>query len=116
MFNSDFKNFLKNILNLDLDSDFIFIKNSNLKYIYINSKFSELFSISSENLLGKDDHFLISDKKLLEDCLKSDLAALKENHVISVEEAFGIKFNVLKIKISIGNNEFGVLGFAKLKN
>lgn len=115
MFDSDFKNFLKNILNLNLEDDFIFIKDSNLNYIYVNTKFCELFNISSKNIIGKNDYFLIKDKKLLEACQKSDSEVLKKNHVISIEQAFGLKFNVLKLKVSIGHNNFGILGFAKLE-
>lgn len=116
MFNSDFKNFLKNILNLNLENDFIFIKDSDLNYIYANSKFCELFNIEVEDLIGKNDHFLIKNKELLKTCQKSDREALKNNHVISIEKASGVIFNVLKLKVSIGNDCFGILGFAKLED
>lgn len=116
MFDSGLKSFLKNILNLNLENDFIFIKDSNLNYIYANSKFCELFNIEVEKLIGKNDCFLIKNKELLDTCQKSDMEALKNNHIISIEKVFGVSFNVLKLKVSIGNNRFGVLGFAKLEN
>ena len=49
------KNILKNILNLDLENDFIFFKDSNLKYIYINKRFCELFEIELKDIRGKSD-------------------------------------------------------------
>ncbi|MGL5277754.1 MAG: hypothetical protein ACRC8M_01555 [Cetobacterium sp.] len=114
MFDSDLKKFLKNILNLDFEGDFIFIKDSNFKYVFANSKFCELFKICPEDIAGKDDTFLTNDEKFLRTCHESDLAALKENHVICTERAFNTEFNVLKMKIATGPNNFGILGFAKL--
>ncbi len=112
---SNLKVFLKSILNLDLENDFIFLKDSNLKYLYANKKFCELFKLDLKNLIGKDDYFLFEDKKFVDICQNSDLEALGKNYAITKEAAFGMKFNILKLKVSIGNNNFGILGFAKLK-
>lgn len=112
---SNLKVFLKNILKLDLANDFIFLKDCNLKYLYANKKFCELFKLDLKDMVGKDDCFLFDDKIFVEVCRKSDLEALEKNYAIKKEITFGMKFDILKLKISIGNNKFGVLGFAKLK-
>lgn len=111
----ELKKIFKNVLNLDLEKDFIFIKNTDLRYIYANSKFCELFNIKLSELIGKNDSFIFKDKALIEICRTSDLEAFEKNHSISVEEIFNINFRVLKIKISLGNNKVGILGFAKLE-
>ncbi|WP_407536450.1 PAS domain-containing protein [Cetobacterium somerae] len=112
---SNLKNFLKNILNLDLENDFIFLKDSNLKYLYANKKFCELFKLELKDFIGKDDDFLFEDKELVETCKVSDLKALEENYAVKKEIAFGLEFDILKLKVSTGNNKFGVLGFARFK-
>lgn len=112
---SNLKIFLKNILNLDLEKDFIFLKDSNLEYLYANKKFCELFKLDLKDLIGKNDYFLFEDKNFIEVCQKSDLEALEKNYAITKEIAFDMKFDILKLKVSTGSHEFGVLGFARLK-
>lgn len=112
---SSLKIFLENILNLDMEKDFIFLKDSNLKYLYANKKFCELFKLDLNSLIDKDDYFLFEDKKYVDICQKSDLEALEKNYAVTKEIAFDLRFDILKLKVSIGNSEFGVLGFARLK-
>ena len=73
------KVFLKNILKLDLEKDFIFLKDSNLKYLYANRKFCELFKLDLKDFIGKDDYFLFEDRKFVDICQNSDLEALEKN-------------------------------------
>lgn len=112
--NIDF--FIKNVLNLDLNKDVIFIKNSNFEYIYANSKFCDLFNINLKNLIGKKDIDFISDKILLKTCEQSDLYVFENNYLICIESAFDKEFRVLKLKIDLGNNNIGILCFAKTKD
>ena len=105
--------FMRNILNLDLENDFIFIKDLKLKYIYANSKFCKLFQINLNVLIGKDDSYFIKDHLILKNCNESDSLALKNNFLISEEEVFGLNFKVLKLKINIDTNTFALLCFAK---
>lgn len=111
--NVDF--FIKNVLNLDLYKDIIFIKNKNFKYIYVNNIFCELFYLKLSDIINKQDSDFILDENLLKTCQESDIYVLKNNYLISIEEAFNKKFRVLKLKIDLGNNQFGILGFAKMK-
>ena len=115
MLNNNLKFFIKNILNLDLENDFIFIKDSNLNYIYANSKFCSLFNITIESIIGKNDDSFIKDPILCAGCQESDIYALQNNHFICFEEAFGKTFRVLKLKINLEKDTEGILCFAKLK-
>ena len=112
--NIDF--FIKNVLNLDLNKDFIFIKNKKFEYIYANSIFCNLFSISLKNLIGKKDVDFILDETLLKTCEQSDSYTFENNYLVCTEKAFNKEFRVLKLKIDLGNNTVGILCFAKIKN
>lgn len=37
--------FIKNILDIDLSKDLIFIKNNNFEYSYVNSVFCDMFNL-----------------------------------------------------------------------
>lgn len=105
--------FLKNILDIDLEKDLVFIKDVNFKYIYVNDIFCQLFNLKPEEIIGKTDSDFFSDKVALKNCYESDLSALKNSYILHEEKAFKRNFKVLKIKINLGNNKIGLLCFAK---
>lgn len=112
--NIDF--FIKNVLNLDLTHDIIFIKNNKFEYIYANNVFRKIFEINLEDIIGKTDTDFIKDEILLKTCQESDIYAFKNNYLICNEHAFDQEFKVLKLKIDLGHNEAGILCFAKINN
>ncbi|WP_286034261.1 PAS domain-containing protein [Fusobacterium necrogenes] len=48
--------FIKNILDIDLSKDLIFIKNNNFEYSYVNSVFCDMFNLKIEDVIGKKDN------------------------------------------------------------
>lgn len=111
--NIDF--FIKNVLNLDLNNDIIFIKDKDFRYIYVNNMFCELFNIDLNHVIGKKDSDFILDKGLLSTCSQSDAYTLENNFLICTEKTFDKDFKVLKLKIDLGDNKIGILCFAKMK-
>lgn len=107
-------NFLKNILDVDLNKDLIFIKNSNFEYIYVNSIFCQLFNLNTEEIIGKKDKDFFEDKNAVLICQQSDIKAFETSYLIHEEEAFNKNFRVLKIKINLGDKKEGLLCFAKI--
>ena len=107
-------NFLKNILDVDLNKDLIFIKNSNFEYIYVNSIFCQLFNLNTEEIIGKKDKDFFEDKNAVLICQQSDIKAFETSCLIHEEEAFNKNFRVLKIKINLGDKKEGLLCFAKI--
>lgn len=114
--NKNVNYFIKNILNLDLDNDIIFIKDEDFRYIYVNDVFCKLFDINLSQVIGKKDSDFILDKNLLNTCSKSDSYAFENNFIICTEKTFDIDFKVLKLKIDLGEGKIGILCFAKIKN
>ena len=107
-------NFLKNILDVDLNKDLIFIKNSNFEYIYVNSIFCQLFNLNTEEIIGKKDKDFFEDKNAVLICQQSDIKAIETSYLIHEEKAFNKNFRVLKIKINLGDKKEGLLCFAKI--
>lgn len=105
--------FLKNILDVDLKKDIVFIKDSDFKYIYANEKFCEVFKVEVKDILGKGDRTFIYDEEILERCIESDKYSYKQNFLIHEEKVYGKRYRVLKVKINLGDKKYGVLCFAK---
>lgn len=91
------------------------IKDNNFKYIYVNNMFCNLFNISLNNVIGKRDSDFILDKNLLNTCNQSDIYTLENNFLVCTEKSFNKSFEVLKLKINLGNDKIGILCFAKIK-
>lgn len=113
MINEQFKFFIKNILNLDLDHDIIFMKDYNLKYVYANERFCNIFGVTLDELIGKDDSYIMSNEGIISKCRESDLSAIENNFFIANEVVDDITYKVLKLKIHLESNNFGLLCFAK---
>lgn len=107
--------FLKNILDIDIEKDIVFVKDSSFRYIYANKIFCNVFGIEEEDILGKNDETFILDKNILEKCYESDKYSYEKDFLIHEEEVFNQKYRVLKLKINLGDKSNGILCFAKLK-
>ena len=108
------KFFIKSILNINIESDILFIKDSNFKYIYANEIFCNLFNINAADIIGKGDEVFIFDKKVLKKCFESDKATYEKDFIIHEENVFNQRYEVLKLKINLGERGEGILCFAKL--
>ena len=104
---------LEKIFNLNLNQDIIFIKDSKFNYIYANKPFLDLFDITLENILGKDDSFFMNNSITCSLCRESDLKALEEGYIMTSETVYYKTYEVLKFKININHNEVGILSWAK---
>lgn len=107
--------FIKSILNIDINNDIIFIKDSNFKYVYANIIFCNLFNIKLENIVGKRDETFIFDKEVLIKCNESDKFTYEKDFIIHEEKVFNHKYKVLKLKINLTEKTQGILCFAKVR-
>lgn len=114
LYNLEVFNSLAELLDINFERDIIFIKDADLKYIYANLKFGKLFNVKIEDIVLKTDNFFIKDKKVIEKCYESDLMALTKNFIIHEEKIDNRIYKVLKLKINLGENKFGILCFSKL--
>ncbi len=85
---------------LDTTPDPIWIKDLNLRFVYVNQAFADLFGHKKEEIIGKNDiEFLPPD--VAKQCIYSDMQALEKkesSHSIEVVEKDGEKlyFDVIK--------------------
>lgn len=112
--NKNLLTLLENLLEIDLQKDIVFIKDSEFSYVYANDVFCNLFGIKEEFILGKKDEYFIRDKNVLARCLESDKISYETNFLIHEEKVFGRVYKVLKVKINLGDKEKGILCFAKI--
>lgn len=108
--------FLQTILDINLEHDLVFIKDSSLAHIYVNETFSQLFNKAPLDIIGKKDEEFFFDNLTLERCHESDMYVLENGYVSHEEIIFNKNFKVLKLKINLGNNKVGILCFAKQLN
>lgn len=113
--NKNLLTLLENLLEINLEKDVVFIKDSNFSYVYANKVFCDLFGVEEEIILGKKDESFIKDKKVLERCLESDKVSYETSFLIHEEELFNKIYRVLKIRINLGGEKNGILCFAKTK-
>lgn len=111
--NNFLKNFIEQILDFNLENDYVFIKDDNLNYVFANKKFCEFFNLSLESLLGNSDTFFLLDPDHLKVCKDSDLLALNNNFSISNEAIEEKNYKVLKLKINLSKDQVGILCLAK---
>ncbi len=96
---------------IDAVDDFIYLKDENLKYVFVNKKFEELFDKPQTEIIGKRDAEL-TDNELIKACQVTDLSVQKEKLVISESIKSGDKiYQSKKFPVRFLNGKYGVGGF-----
>lgn len=104
---------LGKVFNLDLNSDYIFIKDSNFNYIYANDALLSLFNTTLDIVLGKNDLCFMDEVEICLKCEESDIIALEKGYSSSIEKVFDKEYEVLKFKINLNNDEVGILSWVR---
>lgn len=88
---------------LDKSHDFMFFKNSNLQYEYINESYAHLLGKPKEYIYGKTDIDLIQGKLLSKEiynqCIKGDIKALETGKYHCIENFDDKYYRVVKENI-----------------
>jgi PAS domain-containing protein len=74
----------------DAIDEMVFIKDSSLRYLYVNEKLMHFFGKPLEHIVGKTDMELM-DKVFAQKCMRSDMLALSEQSVVVEYETMGEK-------------------------
>ncbi|MGV7928045.1 MAG: histidine kinase dimerization/phosphoacceptor domain -containing protein [Spirochaetota bacterium] len=98
---------------LDSTTDHVFIKDSRFRYLLINRAGRDFFGRPAEEILGKTDSDLMSEKAA-SNCLGTDRQALRRNRlVISSEEIEGRVYESRKFPVRLTGGSVGVGGFIR---
>ena len=65
--------------------DVVYVKDRAGRYVLVNSRFEELFSVNSEEVRGKTDYEIVS-REVADEFRKNDLLVLQEGRSMQVEE------------------------------
>ncbi len=96
---------------LDSMMEFVFIKDSNLRYIVINKALKDFFQMDYKDIIGKTDLDLM-DSENSKACLKSDQDVLQEGKAITSEEIIGDQtYETHKFPVPLDVNHIGIGGF-----
>ncbi len=98
---------------LDANTDLVFIKDSNFRYMVANHAIAGFFNKQPSELIGKTDKEL-AEESLIYPCSSSDQKALATLFPFTIEEQLGDKiFETTKFPVLLKNNKIGVGGILR---
>ena len=106
----------KNQLNktfIDADNRLIYLKDENLKYVFVNNAFEKFYSVESKDVIGTDDFALTCDE-FADKRRKTDLAVLEQRtRIVDRVEWEGRVYRTTKFPVQMINGNFGVGAYIK---
>ena len=104
------QNNLKKII--DTSKDMIFLKDENFCYLFVNERFANFFSKTTEQIIGHSDYYVMDSPELALNCFKADLDTLNKNKNLVYNKIIKNKyFEIRKFPVDLGNGRIGVGGF-----
>ncbi len=98
---------------INANTDMLFVKDENFRYIMANDAMADFFNNTKEELLAKTDQEL-AQYSLIYPCISSDQKALELSSIIIVEERFGDRiFEVTKFPLNLKDNKKGIGGIMR---
>jgi len=98
---------------LDSTDDMVFLKDSSLKYVYINKANADFFGKSADEIIGLDD-FKLMPAEAAEGCRRTDLMALSSDEVCIHEETIGDRtYETHKFRVELKGVPAGVGAFIR---
>ena len=98
---------------IDSSSDYVFLKDDQLKHIVANKSYTESYNKTEKELLGRTDFDLMPEHFAVA-CEQTDKKAIATNGVIITEEKWGDKtFETLKFPVEYQKGKTGVGGFIR---
>ncbi len=98
---------------INANSDCMFVKDDNFRYIIANEAICKFFNKTKEEIINKTDKELASDY-LIAPCPSSDKRALEEGILFSTEEKLGEKiYEITKFSVNLGKGKKGVGGIMR---
>ena len=98
---------------IDADSNMVYLKDENLKYVFVNQAFRDYFNVTDEEIIGIDD-FALSEPIFAQMKQKTDKAALEQMNVVTDEvEWNSVFYRTTKFPVRMLNGCYGVGAYVK---
>lgn len=92
----------------DADNRLIYLKDENLKYVFVNKAMEDFYNMKSSEIIGCDD-FALTDKEFAEVRKKTDLDVLEKKTILVAEVKFKNKiYKTNKFPVKLVNGQYGV--------
>lgn len=93
---------------IDADENLVYLKDENLKYVFVNKAFERFYGIKAADIIGCDDYAL-SDAGFAEMRRKSDLAVFEKKTLVTDEAAHnGRVYKTMKFPVPMPDGKTGV--------
>ena len=98
---------------IDADDSLIYLKDNNLKYIFVNQKTAEFYDLKKEEMIGKDD-YQISNEEFASLKESTDRTALdRMERVVEEVQVDGKIYNSNKFPVELIDGSYGVGAYIK---
>lgn len=95
---------------IDAQNDIIYLKDQNLRYIFVNESFKLFFNIKEKDILHKTD-FMVSHSDMTRQLVQSDYDVLNHNNCFCEDFSYDNKvYRINKFPVQIKRNTYGVGG------
>jgi len=93
---------------IDAYPGYIYLKDENLKYVFVNKNFAQSVGLSKESMIGNDNSIMF-EPKYAKEFSSTDLYALKQQKLIEGSAVIGKNhFKTIKFPVRMQNGSFGV--------
>lgn len=93
---------------IDANKDLMYLKDENLKYVFINKAVEAFYNKKSEEIIGQDD-FSLTEEEFALKRRKTDMAVLEKNALIIDEVVWqGRTYKTTKFPVKLMNGRYGV--------
>ncbi len=93
---------------INTNSDFVFLKDENFRYLLVNSKYEKFLGLSENEIIGKSDFELLPMENA-NNCFKSDTLAVKSKTPLIFYEIFNERyFQATKFPVHLSQDKIGV--------
>lgn len=93
---------------IDKNTDFAYLKDENLKYIFVNKTMKDFFDLPDGEIIGHKDSDLV-DEEFAKLCRDADLKALERQESITVEDYWHNRYyKSIKFPIPMSIGRFGI--------
>lgn len=93
---------------INTNTGFMYLKDKDLKYIFLNDSLREFLDYPYEQIIGKDD-FSILDPELAKMCEKTDRDVLKQHRLITIITSWNNRFyRTTKLPVRMSDGTYGV--------